>query len=278
MTSTASTDRNRAFLDRIDAEVPTEVDVHLILGNYTAHKTPLIQRWLVRHPGFRLHFASANLMTGSCADSKQFRYSSNVEGGAAPLQHHTAHGAFARTCGGAHGHVVDAADQRPRLTDRFTLRLDGYRWSVGSCHSEILEPAFAADLPPPQRFFRFFRLAADRQRGEHCLRLPIRRSFRRRGGYPRSLDPRGEWARSSTAIPAISRLRCTMQPTGPAEPRRRQTYRCGGARVASRARCFSRKRATVPGLIEQVGEQVVRLLAFASSSAGGQSNHQSRIL
>jgi len=33
-----------------------DLDVHLILDNYGTHKTPLIQRWLVRHPRFQLHF------------------------------------------------------------------------------------------------------------------------------------------------------------------------------------------------------------------------------
>ena len=46
----------RKFLDRIDAEVPTDLDVHLVLDNYTTHKTPLIHRWLLRHPRFHLHF------------------------------------------------------------------------------------------------------------------------------------------------------------------------------------------------------------------------------
>ena len=46
----------RKFLDRIDEEVPAALDVHLILDNYGTHKTPLIHRWLVRHPRFHLHF------------------------------------------------------------------------------------------------------------------------------------------------------------------------------------------------------------------------------
>jgi len=46
----------RAFLDRIDAVVPAELDAHLILDNYGTHKTPLIHRWSVRHPRFHLHF------------------------------------------------------------------------------------------------------------------------------------------------------------------------------------------------------------------------------
>jgi transposase len=46
----------RKFLDRIHREVPSGLDVHLILDNYGTHKTPLIHRWLLRHPRFHLHF------------------------------------------------------------------------------------------------------------------------------------------------------------------------------------------------------------------------------
>jgi len=46
----------RTFLDTIDAEVPADLTVHLILDNYGTHKTPLIHRWLARHPRFQLHF------------------------------------------------------------------------------------------------------------------------------------------------------------------------------------------------------------------------------
>jgi transposase len=46
----------RKFLDRIDAAVPAALDVHLILDNYATHKTPLIHRWLARHPRFHVHF------------------------------------------------------------------------------------------------------------------------------------------------------------------------------------------------------------------------------
>jgi transposase len=46
----------RTFLDRIDKEVPADLDVHLILDNYSTHKTPLIQKWLLRHPRFYVHF------------------------------------------------------------------------------------------------------------------------------------------------------------------------------------------------------------------------------
>ena len=46
----------RKFLDTIDANVPRELDIHLILDNYATHKTPLIQRWLLKRPRFHLHF------------------------------------------------------------------------------------------------------------------------------------------------------------------------------------------------------------------------------
>lgn len=46
----------RSFLDRIDKEVPADLEVHLVLDNYGTHKTPLIHRWLLRHPRFHLHF------------------------------------------------------------------------------------------------------------------------------------------------------------------------------------------------------------------------------
>ena len=46
----------KKFLQRIDAEVPAEFDVHLVLDNSSTHKTPAIQRWLLAHPRFALHF------------------------------------------------------------------------------------------------------------------------------------------------------------------------------------------------------------------------------
>jgi transposase len=46
----------RRFLDTVEAATPAGLDVHLILDNYGTHKTPLIQRWLLRHPRYRLHF------------------------------------------------------------------------------------------------------------------------------------------------------------------------------------------------------------------------------
>ena len=44
------------FLRRIDATVPADLDIHLVLDNYATHKTPAIRTWLVAHPRFHLHF------------------------------------------------------------------------------------------------------------------------------------------------------------------------------------------------------------------------------
>lgn len=46
----------RKFLDAIDAAVPAELDVHLIVDNYATHKTPLIRRWLAKRPRYHMHF------------------------------------------------------------------------------------------------------------------------------------------------------------------------------------------------------------------------------
>ncbi len=46
----------RRFLNLIDASVPAHLDVHVVLDNSSTHKTPSIQRWLLRHPRFTLHF------------------------------------------------------------------------------------------------------------------------------------------------------------------------------------------------------------------------------
>ncbi len=46
----------RRFLNLIEKSVPPHLDVHLVVDNSSTHKTPAIQRWLVRHPRFTLHF------------------------------------------------------------------------------------------------------------------------------------------------------------------------------------------------------------------------------
>jgi hypothetical protein len=38
------------FLKLIDDAEPDGLDLHLICDNYATHKTPAIQKWLLRHP------------------------------------------------------------------------------------------------------------------------------------------------------------------------------------------------------------------------------------
>ena len=44
------------MLKKIDAEVPDELDCHVVLDNASTHKTPAVKRWLTSHPRFDLHF------------------------------------------------------------------------------------------------------------------------------------------------------------------------------------------------------------------------------
>ena len=46
----------KKFLQTLDHEVPAELELHLVLDNYSTHKTPAIRRWLAAHPRFHLHF------------------------------------------------------------------------------------------------------------------------------------------------------------------------------------------------------------------------------
>ncbi|SEU46867.1 Transposase [Burkholderia cepacia] len=44
------------FLRTIDANVPADLEVHLVMDNYGMHKTPSIKNWFARHPRFQVHF------------------------------------------------------------------------------------------------------------------------------------------------------------------------------------------------------------------------------
>jgi transposase len=44
------------FLNKIDTAVDKALDVHLIIDNYSTHKTEQVQNWLKRHARFKLHF------------------------------------------------------------------------------------------------------------------------------------------------------------------------------------------------------------------------------
>ena len=44
------------FLRTIEANVPTHMDIHLVMDNYATHKTPTIKAWFARNPRFHVHF------------------------------------------------------------------------------------------------------------------------------------------------------------------------------------------------------------------------------
>jgi transposase len=46
----------RDFLDQIDRQTDPGLAVHVICDNLSAHKAPAVQRWLLAHPRFVLHF------------------------------------------------------------------------------------------------------------------------------------------------------------------------------------------------------------------------------
>jgi transposase len=46
----------KKFLQTLDREVPSELEVHLVLDNSSTHKTPAIKKWLAAHPRFVVHF------------------------------------------------------------------------------------------------------------------------------------------------------------------------------------------------------------------------------
>jgi transposase len=45
-----------AFLNKVNRNVPAGLDIHVVLDNLSAHKTPKVQRWLLRHKRFHFHF------------------------------------------------------------------------------------------------------------------------------------------------------------------------------------------------------------------------------
>lgn len=44
------------FLKLLDRDTPSELDLHLIVDNYSTHKHPKVRRWLARHPRLHVHF------------------------------------------------------------------------------------------------------------------------------------------------------------------------------------------------------------------------------
>jgi len=45
-----------AFLRRVEQNIPTTLDIHLVVDNYATHKHPRVKRWLARHPRWKVHY------------------------------------------------------------------------------------------------------------------------------------------------------------------------------------------------------------------------------
>jgi transposase len=46
----------RKFLDEVERNVPTNLDIHVVMDNYGTHKTKLIRNWFAKRPRWHLHF------------------------------------------------------------------------------------------------------------------------------------------------------------------------------------------------------------------------------
>ena len=44
------------FLDHVDQNVPSKLDVHIIMDNYATHKYPAVKAWFAAHPRYHVHF------------------------------------------------------------------------------------------------------------------------------------------------------------------------------------------------------------------------------
>lgn len=44
------------FLRQIDKQTPPDLDLHLIVDNYSTHKSPQVKAWLLKHLRFHIHF------------------------------------------------------------------------------------------------------------------------------------------------------------------------------------------------------------------------------
>jgi hypothetical protein len=63
----------RRFLDQVEAAVPADLDIHLVMDNYTTHKTKPVRDWLAQRPRWHVHF-SPPARPGSTRSSASAHY------------------------------------------------------------------------------------------------------------------------------------------------------------------------------------------------------------
>jgi transposase len=44
------------FLEIVDAQVPADTHVHIVMDNYATHKVAKVRRWFLQHPRYHVHF------------------------------------------------------------------------------------------------------------------------------------------------------------------------------------------------------------------------------
>jgi transposase len=44
------------FLQQLEETTPKNLEIHAVLDNYAAHKTPKVRLWIAKHPRWHLHF------------------------------------------------------------------------------------------------------------------------------------------------------------------------------------------------------------------------------
>src|SRR5471032_1305252 len=59
-----SSDLFLKFLRTIEANVPPQLDVHLVMDNYGTHKTPTVRAWFARHPRFHIQVTPTSDLPG----------------------------------------------------------------------------------------------------------------------------------------------------------------------------------------------------------------------
>jgi len=50
----------RKFLDEIEANVPDDLDIHLVMDNYATRKAPLIRNWLIKRRRWHVHLKTSS--------------------------------------------------------------------------------------------------------------------------------------------------------------------------------------------------------------------------
>ena len=46
----------RKFLDEVEKNLPTDLDVHIVMDEYGTHKTKLIRNWFLKRPRWQVHY------------------------------------------------------------------------------------------------------------------------------------------------------------------------------------------------------------------------------